>query len=256
MQAIITRSNSANVSVDQAVRDLHIDPIALIWERAILVLLLIFLSGWLRQPACDPQGQGSPGQLDATYLDPQALADTVAARLTQVNQEALTLTLDRLEQTQQVALQQALDHLDQAHKCRSEALPDHAEHVQVTLVESASEGVTMSTQVRPEQATLTVGQGQCSSLTLTSGDQPCQRVKGNALSESVDPVRQRAEGQGGDGARRDVPVFIAEHLASQGAIPGVKQVMETTGCSRDTARKYLRQVGAQSEQRSEEQAES
>jgi hypothetical protein len=50
MQSIIARANSiANLSIEKATTELGINPIALIWERSALVLVLIFMSGWFRE---------------------------------------------------------------------------------------------------------------------------------------------------------------------------------------------------------------
>lgn len=50
MQSIIARANAVNgLSIAQATSELGINPIALIWERSALVLVLIFLSGWFRE---------------------------------------------------------------------------------------------------------------------------------------------------------------------------------------------------------------
>jgi hypothetical protein len=49
MQSIIARSNGAGLSIEQATMQLGINPIALIWERSALVLVLIFMSGWFRE---------------------------------------------------------------------------------------------------------------------------------------------------------------------------------------------------------------
>ena len=48
MHAIFARVNSAGVSIEVAQQQLGINPIALIYERSALVLVLIFISGWLR----------------------------------------------------------------------------------------------------------------------------------------------------------------------------------------------------------------
>jgi hypothetical protein len=88
MQSIIARSQSTitftdqqgrqqirTLTVEEATKDMGIDPIALIWERSALVLVLIFMSGWLRdedhqhqeqqQPS---QGQPTPAPLDYSQL--------------------------------------------------------------------------------------------------------------------------------------------------------------------------------------------
>lgn len=50
MQSIIARSNAVTpaLSIEAATLQMGINPIALIWERSSLVLVLIFLSGWFR----------------------------------------------------------------------------------------------------------------------------------------------------------------------------------------------------------------
>lgn len=60
MQSIIARSQATttytdktgqhtrNLTIDEATQQMGINPIALIWERSALVLILIFMSGWLR----------------------------------------------------------------------------------------------------------------------------------------------------------------------------------------------------------------
>jgi hypothetical protein len=52
-QATVTYTDSAgqhtrNLTIDEATRDMGINPVALIWERSALVLVLIFMSGWFR----------------------------------------------------------------------------------------------------------------------------------------------------------------------------------------------------------------
>jgi hypothetical protein len=49
MQSIIARSNGVGISVEAATLQLGISPLALIWERSALVLVLIFLAGWFRE---------------------------------------------------------------------------------------------------------------------------------------------------------------------------------------------------------------
>src|SRR6266849_3820055 len=49
MQSIIARVNAETVTIDQAAIQLGINMVLLIWERSTLVLVLIFMSGWLRE---------------------------------------------------------------------------------------------------------------------------------------------------------------------------------------------------------------
>ena len=54
MQSIIARVNAENISLDLASAQLGINMIWLIWERSTLVLVLIFVSGWLREHDITP----------------------------------------------------------------------------------------------------------------------------------------------------------------------------------------------------------
>lgn len=82
MQSIIARSQATivytdrtgqhvrNLTIDEATQQMHIDPVALIWERSALVLVLIFMSGWFR----DEEHQDStaqPAQAVSTTAQPQ-----------------------------------------------------------------------------------------------------------------------------------------------------------------------------------------
>jgi hypothetical protein len=51
MQSIVAKMNASGLTIDQATMALGIDANALIFERSILVLVLIFLSGWFRLEA-------------------------------------------------------------------------------------------------------------------------------------------------------------------------------------------------------------
>jgi hypothetical protein len=54
MQSIVAKMNASGLTIDQATTALGIDPNALIFERSILVLVLIFLSGWFRHEGREP----------------------------------------------------------------------------------------------------------------------------------------------------------------------------------------------------------
>jgi hypothetical protein len=87
MQSVVARSQSTSTFIDQqgqqhirtltveeATRDMGINSSALIWERSALVLVLIFVSGWLRdedhqhQEQQLSQGQPTPVPLDYSQL--------------------------------------------------------------------------------------------------------------------------------------------------------------------------------------------
>ena len=65
MQSIIARSNSVTpaLSIEMATIQMGINPIALIWERSSLVLILIFLSGWFRADDADSATDSQPGPI-------------------------------------------------------------------------------------------------------------------------------------------------------------------------------------------------
>jgi hypothetical protein len=74
MQSVIARVNSElGVSIDQATAQLGINPIALIWERSTLVLVLIFMSGWLRES--EVRQVEAPAQLPPAPVSTPAISD-------------------------------------------------------------------------------------------------------------------------------------------------------------------------------------
>jgi hypothetical protein len=56
MQSVIARVNAESISIDAAALQLGVNLVALTWERSTLVLVLIFLSGWLREAPTGSQG--------------------------------------------------------------------------------------------------------------------------------------------------------------------------------------------------------
>jgi hypothetical protein len=86
MQSIIARVNAEGISLDLAAAQLGVNMIALTWERSTLVLVLIFLSGWLREAdhgistrsAATRSAQGSPVQVTLQSA-PQALLEAPKA---------------------------------------------------------------------------------------------------------------------------------------------------------------------------------
>src|SRR6266700_767053 len=81
MQSIIARLSAEGITVDQAAAQLGISMLALTWERSILVLVLIFLSGWLREAPTAIQGAihraPTPVLTDHPNLSPLELAAIV-----------------------------------------------------------------------------------------------------------------------------------------------------------------------------------
>lgn len=68
MQSIIARMNGADFTIDQAAAQLGINTLALIWERSILVLVLIFMSGWFRDSS-DHETPETVSETPATISD-------------------------------------------------------------------------------------------------------------------------------------------------------------------------------------------
>ena len=105
MQSIIARVNSATpaLSIDAATVQLGINPLALIWERSTLVLVLIFLSGWFRE-----EGEESSEHEEAAPVQTQA--------------------------HQAPNLEELLERLDAMYQRRFEAV---IQHVKVTMEQTA-----------------------------------------------------------------------------------------------------------------------
>lgn len=71
MQSIIARVNAEGIGIDAAALQLGINTIWLIWERSSLVLVLIFISGWLREHDDDATVEASipaPATPDLTSI--------------------------------------------------------------------------------------------------------------------------------------------------------------------------------------------
>jgi hypothetical protein len=110
MQSIIARVNAENITLDQASMQLGINMIWLIWERSTLVLVLIFMSGWLRET--DHQDDKTPVQppdLVATFeekLNTLALAEAQAreAMLALMKQELVNTVSISMEEQKQLLL--------------------------------------------------------------------------------------------------------------------------------------------------------
>jgi hypothetical protein len=106
MQSIIARVNAeAGLSIDQAAAELGINTIALIWERSTLVLVLIFMSGWLRE---HPEELAQPpAQPPAPAAQPAISEETVhliLARLATLDQLEQALTAQQQMQAGQVTI--------------------------------------------------------------------------------------------------------------------------------------------------------
>ena len=106
MQSIIARVNAeAGLSIDQAAAQLGINTIALIWERSTLVLVLIFMSGWLRE---HPEEQAQPPAQPQAPAAHQAISEEtvqlILARLATLDQLEQALTAQQQAQAGQVTI--------------------------------------------------------------------------------------------------------------------------------------------------------
>jgi transposase len=131
MQSIIARVNAeAGLSIDQAAAQLGINTIALIWERSTLVLVLIFMSGWLRE---HPEEQAQPlAPPPAPAPHPAISEETVQLIL------ARLATLDRWEQAlaaQQQTQTGPVSISEQARAVRQLAAPEQS-HTQADASQS------------------------------------------------------------------------------------------------------------------------
>jgi hypothetical protein len=59
MQSIVAKMNASSLTIEQATAALGIDANALIFERSVLVVVLIFLSGWFRHEDREPVNQAN-----------------------------------------------------------------------------------------------------------------------------------------------------------------------------------------------------
>jgi hypothetical protein len=97
MQSIIARANSvANLSIEDATTQLGINPIALIWERSALVLVLIFMSGWFREEQL-PENAAQETAVPNSALAPAPAPSSISEETMQIILAKLS-KLDQLEQ--------------------------------------------------------------------------------------------------------------------------------------------------------------
>ena len=158
MQSIIARANGVGIGIEQATYQLGINPIALIWERSSLVLVLIFLSGWFR----DENGKQTPA------VAPVAVTPNI-------------------EEVVNSALAKATDSINTAYQQRFDTLIQQVESVRVTMIEQ----VTQIQYQLPTPRTETVA----SVVTETSQDDESveARVKAVLAETPAVSIRKLAE---------------------------------------------------------------
>jgi hypothetical protein len=98
MQSIIAIANSASIPVAEAADRLGINLLALTWERSILVLALIFLSGWSRETKTDSSVLSVP----QASLDDQTVQLILSklAKLDQLEQMIVPAQIEVVEQVE------------------------------------------------------------------------------------------------------------------------------------------------------------
>ncbi len=86
MGSIFAHMLGTNLTIVQAQADLGINPIALIYERSALVLVLIFISGWLRDdvPADDRRVAQQPQEASTMTMTPDEIRSMIVDALTSV----------------------------------------------------------------------------------------------------------------------------------------------------------------------------
>ena len=134
MGSIFARMLGTNLTIIRAQADLGINPIALIYERSALVLLLIFLSGWLREhdaatvEACPPAPVAPAPTVVSEQVTPdwrEMLAEF--AKLQQTTIETVIertmerVTITQLPQVDQATIPLQIEAPAEAQKCLNPA---------------------------------------------------------------------------------------------------------------------------------------
>lgn len=138
MQSIIARTQATtaysdatgqhvrNLTIDEATRDMGIDPVALIWERSALVLVLIFMSGWFRdeEPSRNNAQLAQPVPASLTREDVEQLLSAMQAAHAQ-SIASLAQQLSATQQSVRVTVDQATRiSVEALRKDLAQTLPD------------------------------------------------------------------------------------------------------------------------------------
>ncbi len=126
MQSTIALSNSENVTIATAMRELGINAQALIWERSTLVLVLIFLAGFLRNEHAQA--------IAAPAIDTAQLVNELDKRLQQRLEQRIDAVYERVEVSLQM-VERATGHLPaiSAPVNKSLALPEPVENLEQAI---------------------------------------------------------------------------------------------------------------------------
>ncbi len=99
MQSIIARVNAENITIDLAAVQLGINTIALIWERSSLVLVLIFMSGWLREHDSTSTPVSTPAPVAPAPLDWKDMLQEFAKLQQSTIETVIERTMERVTVT-------------------------------------------------------------------------------------------------------------------------------------------------------------
>jgi hypothetical protein len=212
MQSIIARVNAeAGLSIDQAATQLGINTIALIWERSTLVLVLIFMSGWLRE---HPEEQAqTPAQPPAPAVQPAISEETVQLIL------ARLATLDQLEQALAAQHQQT-------------------QASQVTISEQARAIKQIAAPAQPHT------QADAGQVQATPGEQPLAPLQGEQTLENPQAIFRTDD----EDSEASPPIYSERFQSKEQVIaailaqrPGAsaEEIAQEADCTVRTATKWL-----------------
>jgi hypothetical protein len=150
MQSIIARTQATttytdnagqhtrNLTIDEATRDMGINPVALIWERSALVLVLIFMSGWFRDEEKSEEPTAAPS------AQPSSISEQDMQRILAALSEVATLK-DEVRQLRTVQVQEVVHP----------AIPEHAESVHP--LQGSHDSTSLETEERQCQGVQSYG---------------------------------------------------------------------------------------------------
>lgn len=199
MQSIVAKMTVSNLSIDAATTALGIDPNALIYERSVLVLVLIFLSGWFRHESPELPMVNQVRSLEDWFT---VMVQMNQGMLHQVS-ESLLVQLANTAQSNQAALNQAIDKLTRFALEHQESVSELDQRL-TTVVELA--------QMNQQSAGIALAQDQLTELVR----QLSQRQQGQleaVFSRCIEQVfvREERPGRSTNPRMRSLP---AAHLPS------------------------------------------
>ena len=115
------QQQTRNLTIDEATRDMGINPIALIWERSALVLVLIFMSGWFRDEKTHEDAPVITPATQPVAPPVSSISETDMQRILSALAEVASLK-DEVRQLRTVSVQEVATPVNPQ-------LPEHAESV-------------------------------------------------------------------------------------------------------------------------------